>query len=167
VVWRFLLHPDGLINSALAGIGVQGPDWLRDTAWAMPSMILMAVWRNTGTLMVIFLAGLQTVPRELLEAAAIDGAGGWRRFTRITIPVLRPTLLLGAVLLSVGYLQFFEEPFVMTRGGPLDSTLSISYFTYNQFGLGDYALASAASYVLFVAIAGLSVLQFRLFRSEG
>jgi multiple sugar transport system permease protein len=166
VVWRFLLHPDGLINGALAAIGVQGPDWLFDTAWAMPSMILMAVWRNTGTLMVIFLAGLQTVPRELMEAAAIDGAGAWQRFTRITIPVLRPTLLLGAVLLSVGYLQFFEEPFVMTRGGPLDSTLSISYFTYNQFGFGDYALASAASYVLFVVIAALSVLQFRIFRSE-
>jgi multiple sugar transport system permease protein len=167
VVWRFLLHPDGLINSALAGLGIPGPDWLGEPAWAMPSMILMAVWRNMGTLMVIFLAGLQTVPRELLEAATIDGAGGWQRFTRITIPVLRPTLLLAAVLLSVGYLQFFEEPFVMTRGGPLDSTLSISYFTYNQFGFGNYALASAASYVLFVAIAALSVLQFRLFRSEG
>lgn len=167
VVWRFLLHPDGLINSALAGLGIAGPDWLGEPAWAMPSMILMAVWRNMGTLMVIFLAGLQTVPRELLEAATIDGAGGWQRFTRITIPVLRPTLLLGAVLLSVGYLQFFEEPFVMTRGGPLDSTLSISYFTYNQFGFGNYAMASAASYVLFVAIAALSVLQFRLFRSEG
>jgi multiple sugar transport system permease protein len=126
----------------------------------------MAVWRNTGTLMVIFLAGLQTVPRDLLEAAVIDGAGPWQRFTRVTVPVLRPTLLLGAVLLSVGYLQFFEEPFVMTRGGPLDSTLSISYFTYNQFGFGNYALASAASYVLFVVIAALSVLQFRLFRSK-
>lgn len=166
VVWRFVLHPEGLLNTVLGGVGVQGPDWLGDTTWAMPSMILMAVWRNTGTLMVIFLAGLQTVPRDLLEAAVIDGAGPWQRFTRVVLPVLRPTLLLGAVLLSVGYLQFFEEPFVMTRGGPLDSTLSISYFTYNQFGFGNYALASAASYVLFVVIAALSVLQFRLFRSK-
>jgi len=166
VVWRFILHPEGLLNTVLGGLGIQGPDWLGDTAWAMPSMILMAVWRNVGTLMVIFLAGLQNVPRELLEAATIDGAGAWQRFSRVTAPVLRPTLLLGAVLLSVGYLQFFEEPFVMTRGGPLDATLSISYFTYNQFGFGNYALASAASYVLFVVIAALSVLHFRLFRSK-
>ena len=106
----------------------------------MPALILMAVWRNMGTLMIIFLAGLQTIPEDVKEAAAIDGANAWQRFTRITLPLLRPTLLLGAVLLSVGYLQFFEEPFVMTKGGPLDSTLSISYFTFNQFGFGKYGV---------------------------
>jgi multiple sugar transport system permease protein len=166
VVWRFILQPDGLMNTVLGAVGIQGPDWLNSTTWAMPAMILMAVWRNMGTLMIIFLAGLQNVSAEMLEAAEVDGANAWQRFTKITLPTLRPTLLLGAVLLSVGYLQFFEEPFVMTKGGPLDSTLSISYFTFNQFGFGQYGLASAASYVLFVAIALLSLFQFRALRSK-
>ncbi len=150
----------------LSWVGISGPDWLNSTTWAMPALIMMAVWRNMGTLMIIFLAGLQTIPEDVKEAAAIDGAGAWKRFTRITLPLLRPTLLLGAVLLSVGYLQFFEEPFVMTKGGPLASTLSISYFTFNQFGFGKYGYASAASYVLFVAIALLSLVQFRALRSK-
>ncbi|TDD72560.1 sugar ABC transporter permease [Jiangella aurantiaca] len=167
VVWRFILQPDGLINTALGWVGISGPDWLADPAWAMPAMILMAVWRNMGTLMIIFLAGLQTIPQDVLEAAQVDGTNAWQRFWRVTLPMLRPTLLLGAVLLSVGFLQLFEEPFVMTRGGPLDATLSVSYFTYNEFGFGNYGTASAASYVLFVAIALLSIVQFRAFRSKG
>lgn len=166
VVWRFILQPDGLLNIVLGWVGIAGPDWLNSTAWSMPAMILMAVWRNMGTLMIIFLAGLQNVPTEVLEAAEVDGANAWQRFVRVTLPILRPTLLLGAVLLSVGFLQFFEEPFVMTKGGPLDSTLSVSYFTFNQFGFGKYGLASAASYVLFVAIALLSLIQFRTLRSK-
>ena len=166
VVWRFILQPDGLLNNVLSWVGITGPDWLNSTTWAMPALILMAVWRNMGTLMIIFLAGLQTIPEDIKEAAGIDGASAWQRFTKITLPLLRPTLLLGAVLSSVGYLQFFEEPFVMTKGGPLDSTLSISYFTFNQFGFGKYGYASAASYVLFVAIALLSIVQFRALRSK-
>jgi len=166
VVWRFILQDDGLLNGVLGVVGIDGPNWLHSTTWAMPAMIMMAVWRNMGTLMIIFLAGLQTIPEEVKEAASIDGATGWQSFRRITLPLLRPTLLLGAVLLSVGYLQFFEEPFVMTKGGPLDSTLSISYFTYNQFGFGKYGTASAASYILFVAIALLSLVQFRALRSK-
>ena len=166
VVWRFILQPDGLLNIMLGWVGISGPDWLNSTAWSMPAMILMAVWRNMGTLMVIFLAGLQSVPADVLEAAQVDGANAWQRFTRVTLPILRPTLLLGAILLSVGFLQFFEEPFVMTKGGPLDSTLSVSYFTFNQFGFGLYGLASAASYVLFVVIAALSLIKFRALRSK-
>lgn len=166
VVWRFILQQDGLLNTMLSWVGITGPDWLNSTTWAMPALILMAVWRNMGTLMIIFLAGLQTIPTDVKEAAAIDGAGAWKQFTKITLPLLRPTLLLGAVLLSVGFLQFFEEPYVMTQGGPLDATLSISYFTFNQFGFGKYGYASAASYVLFVAIALLSVVQFRALRSK-
>ncbi|MGN7949384.1 carbohydrate ABC transporter permease [Microbacterium sp. 22215] len=166
VVWRFILQPDGLLNILLAGVGIEGPNWLNDPIWAMPSLIMMAVWRNMGTLMIIFLAGLQNIPQDVLEAAEVDGAGAWQRFARITLPMLRPTLLLGAILLSVGFLQFFEEPFVMTKGGPLSSTLSISYFTFNQFGFGNYGTASAASYVLFIAIALLSLFQFRFFRSK-
>ncbi|MFT2689716.1 carbohydrate ABC transporter permease [Clavibacter zhangzhiyongii] len=166
VVWRYILQPDGLLNTALAGVGIDGPNWLSDTTWALPSLVVMAVWRNVGTLMIIFLAGLQAVPEEVQEAAVMDGASPWRRLISVTLPLLRPTLLLGSVLISVGFLQFFEEAFVMTRGGPLDSTLSVAYYTYRQFGFGEYGLASAASYVLFLAIALLSLLQFRLLRSK-
>jgi multiple sugar transport system permease protein len=166
VVWRYILQPDGLLNSALALVGIDGPNWLNDPAFALPSLIMMAVWRNVGTLMVIFLAGLQAVPQDVNEAATMDGASAWRRLTSVTLPLLRPTILLGAVLISVGYLQFFEEAFVMTKGGPLDSTLSVAYYTFQQFGFGEYGLASAASYVLFLAIALLSLLQFRLLRSK-
>ncbi len=166
VVWRYMLQPDGLLNLGLAALGINGPDWLNDPAFALPSLIMLAVWRNVGTLMVIFLAGLQAVPEDVNEAATMDGATPWRRLWSITLPLLRPTLLLGSVLISVGYLQFFEEAFIMTRGGPLDSTLSVAYYTYNQFGFGEYGLASAASYVLFLAIALISLLQFRLLRSK-
>jgi multiple sugar transport system permease protein len=161
-----MLQPDGLINTALGWFGIDGPAWLTDTTWALPALILMAVWRNVGTLMVIFLAGLQAVPADVQEAAVMDGASPWRRLVSITLPLLRPTLLLGAVLISVGYLQFFEEAFVMTQGGPLDSTLSTAYYTFEQFGFGKYGQASAASYVLFLAIALMSLLQFRLLRSK-
>ena len=166
VVWRFILQPDGLVNVMLGAVGIEGPNWLQDPVWAMPSLIVMKVWLHMGNLMIIFLAGLQTISPELLEAAKVDGAGSWRRFVSITLPLLRPTILLGAVLLSVSYLQFFEEPFVMTQGGPLGSTTSISYFTYDQFGFGKYGYAAASSYVLFVIIALLSLLQFRLLRSK-
>jgi multiple sugar transport system permease protein len=115
---------------------------------------------------VIFLAGLQTIPRDLHEQAMVDGAGAWRRFRSITLPLLRPTLLFGAVLTGVGYLQFFEEPFVMTKGGPLDHTLSTAFSAYNQFGFGNYSYAAAASYLLFLAIVVLTLVQFRLLRSR-
>ena len=126
----------------------------------------MAVWRNFGTLMVIFLAALQTVPREMVEAAESDGAGAWARFRHITLPMLRPTLLFGAVITSIGYLQFFEEAFVMTKGGPLDSTRSITFFTFDQWGFGNYAVGSAAAYLLFLAIMLLTALQFRVLREK-
>lgn len=166
VVWRYILQRDGLLNSALALIGVQGPDWLHDTRYALPALIVMTTWRNMGTLMIIFLAGLQTVPEDVKEAAAIDGASRRRIFWSITLPLLKPTLLLGAVLLSVTYLQFFEESFVMTQGGPLNSTLSASYYVYQKFSFGQYGISSAASYVLFVIIALVSALQFKVLRSN-
>jgi len=163
VVWRFLLHPDsGLINEVLGLVGIEGPNWLGSTTWAMPSMIAMATWRSIGTLIVIFLAGLQGVPTAMHEAAALDGANAWARFRFITLPMMRPTLLFGAVITGVGYVQFFEEPFVMTQGGPLNSTLSVAYQTYNQFGFGNYGYAAAMSYVLFVAVVLLALVQFRL-----
>ncbi|WP_127472937.1 carbohydrate ABC transporter permease [Microbacterium sulfonylureivorans] len=162
IVWRFILQPDGLLNGFLAWFGIQGPNWLESTTWALPSLIMMAVWRNIGTLMVIFLAGLQSVPREHHEAAMVDGANVFQRFRAITIPALRPTILFAAVITGIGFLQFFEEPYVMTQGGPLDATLSTAMYTYDQFGFGNYAYASAASYVLFIVIVALALIQFRL-----
>ncbi len=167
VVWKFLLRQEGgLVNTVLGWVGIAGPAWLDSTTLALPTLVVMAVWRNFGTLMVIFLAALQTVPRELLEAAETDGASGWSRFRHITLPMLRPTLLFGAVITSIGYLQFFEEAFVMTKGGPLDATRSITFFTFDQWGYGNYGYASAAAYLLFLAIVLLTWLQFRLLREK-
>jgi multiple sugar transport system permease protein len=167
VVWRFLLQdPGGLINTALGWFGITGPNWLGDPNWSMPALIMMASWRNFGTAMIIFLAGLQAVPAELHEAAAIDGANAWKRFRFVTMPLLRPTLLFVMVTTAIGYLQFFEEPFVMTKGGPLGSTISLSMYTYQQFGFGNYGLASAMSYIIFVVIAIVTALQFRLLRER-
>ncbi|MEV0635941.1 sugar ABC transporter permease [Streptomyces sp. NPDC050619] len=167
VVWKTLLEPRaGLVNLVLGWFGIDGPAWLADTRFALPVMIVMAVWRNLGTVMIIMLAGLQSVPQSLMEAAELDGAGPWQRFWRVTFPLLRPALLLTAVTTGIGYLQFFDEPFVMTGGGPLDSTLSATLYAYNQFGNGNYEMASAASYVIFVLIVALTVLQFRLLRDK-
>lgn len=167
VVWKTLLEPrSGLINTALAWFGIDGPAWLADTRFALPVMIIMAVWRNLGTVMIIMLAGLQGVPQSLMEAAEIDGASPWQRFWSITFPLLRPALLLTSVTTGIGYLQFFDEPFIMTNGGPLDSTLSATMFAYRQFGYGNYDYSAAASYVIFVLIAALTVLQFRVLREK-
>ena len=106
------------------------------------------------------------MPRELLEAAETDGAAGWARFRYITLPMLRPVMLFGAVITSIGYLQFFEEAFVMTKGGPLDSTRSITYFVYDQWGYGNYAVGSAAAYLLFIVIVVLTAVQFRVLREK-
>ena len=162
VVWKFLYRDNGgLFNTVLGWVGIDGPGWLDSTTLSLPSLVLMAVWRNFGTLMVIFLAGLQTIPQEVNEAAEVDGASGWSRFRHITLPMLRPTLLFGAVITGLGYLQFFEEAFVMTKGGPLDSTRSVTYFTFDQFGFGNYGYAAAASYLLFLAVVLLTWVQFR------
>ena len=167
VVWRFLLQEEfGLINTVLGWVGITGPNWLGDPNWSMPGLILMAAWRNFGTAMIIFLAGLQGVPWVLHEAASIDGASAWQRFRHITLPMLRPTMLFVSVTTSIGYLQFFEEPFVMTNGGPLNSTISMSMYTYKQFGFGNYGYAASVSYIIFVVIAIVAAIQFRLLRDN-
>jgi multiple sugar transport system permease protein len=168
VVWRFLLNPDvGLINILLGKLGVTGPNWLASSALAMPSIIAMAVWRNVGFAMVVFVAGMQAIPAMLFEAAAIDGAGRWQAFRYVTLPMLRPTILFMLVITTIGYLQLFEEPFVMTDGGPLDATLSVTMYMYQQgFEFFHQGYASAIAYVLFVIVAIVAFLQFRFLRSE-
>jgi multiple sugar transport system permease protein len=168
VVWRFLLNPDvGLINMILSNFGITGPDWLANSALAMPSIIAMAVWRNLGFAMVVFVAGMQAIPAMLYEAAAIDGAGRWQAFRFVTLPMLRPTILFMLVITTIGYLQLFEEPFVMTDGGPLDATLSVTMYMYQQgFEFFHQGYASAIAYVLFVIVAIVAFLQFRFLRSD-
>jgi len=167
VVWRFLLQPDfGIVNQVLGAVGIQGPNWLGDERTALLSLIMMAVWRNFGNAMIILLAGLQGVSWELHEAAALDGASTWQRFLHVTLPALRPTLLFVLVTTSIGYIQFFEEPFVMTQGGPLNSTLSASMYTFQQFGFGKWGYAGAIAYLTFAVILVVTIVQFRLTREK-
>ncbi|WP_405984892.1 carbohydrate ABC transporter permease [Streptomyces sp. NBC_00872] len=168
VVWRFVLDPsDGLIAGLASEVGLTGPDFLGSETLAMPSLILMAVWRNLGTVMVLFIAGLQAVPADVREAARLDGAGAWQEFRRITVPLLRPTTLYATVITTIGYLNVFEEPFVMTQGGPSDSTLTVSLNMYRQgFNFFHMGYASAMAYVLFVVIMGITVLQLRLLKDN-
>jgi ABC-type sugar transport system permease subunit len=170
VVWRYMLDPDiGILNAALAQVGIEGPDWLGDPNTTMPSIIALAVWRNIGNAMVIFLAALQTVDPQLYEAARVDGAKGRQLFRHVTVPMLRPAILFTAVITSIGYLQVFEEPFVMTgpQGGADQSGFTASMFVYQQgFRFFNLGCASAAAYALFVFIAVLAVVQFRFLRPK-
>jgi multiple sugar transport system permease protein/raffinose/stachyose/melibiose transport system permease protein len=168
VIWRFLLDPNfGLVNDLLKQAGISGPNWLGNPVTAMPCIIAIGVWRNLGNTMVLFLAGLQGIPEDVYEAARIDGATRWREFWRITLPMLRPTTLFIAVILSIGYLQLFEEPFVMTQGHPLNKTLSVSMYMYQEgFNFFHLGYASSIGYVLFVVIAAVTALQFRLLRND-
>ncbi|MFF3816372.1 carbohydrate ABC transporter permease [Streptomyces bluensis] len=168
VVWRFVLDPsDGLIAGLATELGTKAPDFLGSETWAMPSLILLAVWRNLGTVMVLFIAGLQAIPTEVREAARLDGAGGWQELRRITVPLLRPTMLYATVITTIGYLNVFEEPFVMTQGGPGDATLTVSLDMYREgFNFFHMGYASAMAYVLFVVIMGITVLQLRLLKDN-
>ncbi len=168
VVWRYIYHPRfGLLNYLLSLAGIPGVDWLGDPDWAMPAIILLAVWKNFGYNMVIFLAGLQNIPTSLYEAAEIDGAGGWQRFTNITLPMLAPTTLFVTIITLIGYFQLFAEPYVMTQGGPLNSTLSIVLLMYQQgFRWWNMGYAAALAFVLFALILAASLLQSRLQRGR-
>jgi multiple sugar transport system permease protein len=168
VVWRYLYHPRyGLLNYGLSLLGIEPIDWLGDPAWAMPAIILMAVWKNFGFNMIIFIAGLQNIPTTLYEAARIDGASAWRQFRYITLPLLGPTFLFVALMTMIGYFQVFAEPYVMTQGGPANRTLSVVLLMYEEgFRWWNMGYASAAAFVLFVLILAGTVLQLKLRRGE-
>jgi len=161
VVWRFVYHPRfGLLNYALSFLGIGQIDWLGDPAWAMPAIILMAVWKNFGYNMVIFIAGLQNIPDELYEAANIDGAGKWQQFRSVTLPMLAPTTLFITIITMIGYIQLFAEPYVMTQGGPLNSTLSIVLLMYQHgFRWWNMGYSAAVAFVLFAIILLASLVQ--------
>ncbi|MBN8896191.1 MAG: sugar ABC transporter permease [Rhodanobacter sp.] len=166
VIWRYLFNTRyGLVNHALAVLGLNPVDWLGDPHWAMPTIIAFAVWKNFGYNMIILLAGLQAVPPELYEAARIDGASRWRQFRHITLPMLRPTMVLVMVLTVAGYFQLFAEPYVMTEGGPLQSTTSVLYLMYDDgFKWWNFGVASAVAFALFGIILAVTMLLLRLAR---
>ena len=163
VIWRYLFHTSyGLVNWALGHVGVSPVDWLGDPHWAMPTIIGFAVWKNFGYNMVILLAGLQAIPRELYEAARIDGASTWRQILHITLPALGPVLLVVSVITVSGYFQLFAEPYVMTRGDPLQSTVSVLYFMFEEgFRWWNLGRASAVAFMLFLVILGATTLLLR------
>ena len=168
IVWRYMFHPRfGLLNSVLGWFGIGAIDWLGDPRFALPAIAILAVWKNFGYNMIIFVAGLQSVPEELYEAAKIDGAGAIRQFRHITIPSLAPTFLFVGIITAIGYLQLFAEPYVMTpEGGPLNSTLSVVMLMYREgFRWWTLGYAAAIAAVLFVIIVATSLLQLR-FRSR-
>ncbi|HEV7768759.1 MAG TPA: sugar ABC transporter permease [Thermoanaerobaculia bacterium] len=155
VVFRFLYHSRvGLLNRMLDGVGIAPIDWLGDARWAMPAIILLAVWKNFGYTAVIFLAGLQNVPEELYEAARIDGAGPVRQFRHVTLPELGPTFVFVGVITAIGFLQVFAETYVLTPdGGPLNSTLSIVMLMYREgFRWWNMGYAASVAFVLFVLV---------------
>jgi multiple sugar transport system permease protein len=169
LIWRYLLHTRyGLINYLLTHLGFPAIDWLGDPHWSMPAIVLLAVWKNFGYNMIILLAALQGIPEDLYEAARLDGASAWARLRYITLPLLAPTLALVTLLTVSGYFQLFAEPYVMTQGGPLQSTVSVLYFMFEQgFKWWRLGFASAVAFVLFVLILALTALQMRLTRRAG
>jgi len=166
VIWRYIFHARyGFLNYVLGWIGIHPIDWLGDPHWSMPAMIVFAVWKNFGYNMIIFVAGLQAIPADLYEAARIDGAGRFAQFRFITVPALAPTMLLVTILTMVGYFQLFAEPYVMTRGGPDQSTTSVLYFMFEEgFKWWNLGYASAVAFVLFAIMLGGTLLQLALAR---
>ena len=166
VIWRYLFHVRyGLINAGLATLGLDPVDWLGDPHWAMPAITVFAVWKGFGANMIIFIAALQAIPDELYEAARMDGATRWAQLRFITLPMLGPTLLLVSVLTLAGYFQLFAEPYVMTQGGPLQSTVSVLYLMYEEgFRWWNLGRASAVAFLLFVLMVVVSQGLLRLGR---
>ena len=169
VIWRYLFNTKyGLANYALGGLGIHPVDWLGDPRWAMPTIILFAVWKNFGYNMIIFLAALQAIPADLYEAARIDGASPLRQFRHITLPMLGPTLLMVGILTVSGYFQLFAEPFVMTEGGPLQSTTSVLYLMYEEgFKWWNLGSASAVAFLLFLIMFAVTAVMLRVARRGG
>ena len=170
VVWRYLYHPaHGLLNQALSWFGVMPIDWLGNPYAAMPAIIIMAVWKNFGYNMLIFIAGLQNIPDDLYEASHIDGANAWQQFVHVTLPMLAPTTVFVVMMTIIGYFQLFAEPYVMTQGGPMNSTMSIVLLMYEQgFRWWNMGFAAAIAFVLFAVILVFTLIQMMIQRrTEG
>ncbi|MFZ5550559.1 MAG: carbohydrate ABC transporter permease [Pseudomonadota bacterium] len=169
VVWRYLFHVRyGWINQMLGQVGIEPIDWLGDPNWSMPAIIVFAAWKNFGGNMIIFIAALQAIPEDLYEAARLDGAKAWAQFRHVTVPMLGPTLLMVSILTIAGYFQLFAEPYVMTQGGPLQSTVSVLYLMYEEgFRWWNLGAASAVAFVLFALIVVVTRGLMALARRKG
>lgn len=165
IVWGFLLQDNGGINGMLQLVGIDGPNWLRSGGTAMWSVIVVQVFKNVGLNMVLFLAALQGVPSELYEAAEVDGAGRWRQFWRLTVPLISPTILLTSIITVIGSLQVFAQIAVLTQGGPGTSTTVLVYYFYQQaFQFHHFGYGATLSLLLFVIVGALTILQWRMRR---
>ncbi|MUV14635.1 carbohydrate ABC transporter permease [Noviluteimonas gilva] len=169
VIWRYFFHTRyGMVNWLLGLAGIDPIDWLGDPHWSMPTIILFAVWKNFGYNMIIFLAGLQAIPEDLYEAARIDGATWWRQLLHVTLPMLGPVLLLVSILTMAGYFQLFAEPYVITQGGPLQSTVSVLYLMYEEgFKWWNLGNASAVAFLLFLLMTTVTSGLLWLARKKG
>jgi multiple sugar transport system permease protein len=166
LMWRWLLDPGtGIVNYALSLIGIDGPGWWTDPDWAMASVIIASSWKDLGFVMVILLAGLQSIPEEYYEAASVDGAGRWSRFRNITIPLLTPSLFFVLVISLINNLQVFDQVWVMTKGGPAGATsVVVENIVRNAFSYGQMGYAAAMSWIFFVVLLVITAIQFRLQR---
>jgi multiple sugar transport system permease protein len=166
LLWKWLLNPaDGVVNQLLGLVGIAGPGWWTDPDWAMPAVVFASVWKDVGYVGVILLAGLQAIPRDVVEAAQIDGASPWRRLRAITIPLLSPSLFFVTVLSLINGFQVFDQVWVMTGGGPGGaSTVVVEQIVKYALSYGRIGYASAMSIILFAVIMMVTVLQLRLQR---
>lgn len=164
VVWAYLYNPAfGLFNYILESMNLSAIPWLTEPTVAKISLILMALWRAVGLNMIIFIAALQGIPKSYYEAAQLDGASTWQQVTSITLPMLRFAIFFVSITTMIGWLQFFEEPFIMTKGGPLDGTMSAALFIYkNGFQLSNFGYAAAGSFILFIAVIAVTLVQYKV-----
>jgi multiple sugar transport system permease protein len=163
LVWQWIYAPDsGLLNQALGAVGLPTQKWLTNPTLAMPAIVAMSVWQGLGTNIIIFLAGLQAIPSELLDAASVDGAGRWARFRNVVLPLLTPSIFFTGVLSLIGSFQVFDQIFVLSRPRPTEATITVVYFIYeNGFKFFKMGYASAASWILFVIVAVFTTIYFR------
>ena len=163
LVWQWIYSPDaGLLNQFIGLFGIPAQKWLSDPTLAMPSIVAMSVWQGLGTSIIIFLAGLQSIPTELLDAASVDGAGRWARFRNIVLPLLTPSIFFTGVLSLIDSFQVFDQVFVLSRPRPTDATITVVYFIYeNGFKFFKMGYATAASWILFLIVAVFTAIYFR------
>jgi multiple sugar transport system permease protein len=169
VVWNYLLHTRyGLINYGLGQLGIPPIDWLGNPRTSLPAILLFVAWKTFGYNMIIFLAALQAVPRDLEDAARVDGANAWMRFRHVTLPAIAPTVLLVSILTVAGMFQLFAEPYVMTQGGPARSTVTVLYFMYEEgFKWWNLGSGAAVAFILFLCILAITMVQLRVARRAG
>lgn len=169
VVFKYLLHTKyGYLNFGLSQFGIEPIDWLGDPKWAMPAIVIFAIWKNFGYNMVIFIAALQNVSQDLFDAAKIDGANKFQAFMNVTMPALGPAILMVSIMTMTGFFQLFAEPYVMTQGGPAEQTVTVLYMMYEQgFKWWNLGQASAVAFVLFVFMLLMTIVQMQVAKRQG